>query len=383
VAETAIAARPLSKAAGAEKRKAVSLGLPLSTGKGKDAHENHDRCYVSREPLPESFSPYDYLYRFYRGCVALAVIDESHNGRGRDTDIAHAHHQAMLASQTRMLTSGTHFGGDILGFYHYWFRYHPQFWKRLGLGWNDADKALSRYGVIQEWTKEYESDARRGSGQTTVQVSTIPAPGLSAKLIPYLLEDMVYLTVLDVGAHMPPRIEIPEIVSMRDGEIATALDEAERTRKEATRQLTVYQQTHRSSQNGHDRAAQQELARLQHMLEEASEQERAVQAWAEPLHLAAHYGRLVRALDDLARKRNTAARLAKGTVPRWFAILPCDRPFEVWETRRDHWGDTLGRTLLVQTEQLSWERIYPLERRLITLVQRELGEGRRVMLYID
>ena len=305
--------------------------------------------------MPESFSPYDYLYRFYRGCVALAVIDESHNGRGRDTDIAHAHHQAMLDSQTRMLTSGTHFGGDILGFYHYWYRYHPQFWRRLGLGWNDADKALSRYGVIQEWTKEYESDARRGSGQTTVQVSTIPAPGLSAKLIPYLLEDMVYLTVLDVGAHMPPRIEIPEIVSMRDAEIVEALDEAERVRREATRQLTAGKQAHLHGQNGHSTDALKELECLQQAVEEASERERVVQSWAEPRHLAAHYGRLVRALDDLARKRNTAARLAKGTVPRWFAVLPCDRPFEVWETRRDHWGDTLGRTLLVETERLSWE----------------------------
>ena len=237
--------------------------------------------------------------------------------------------------------------------------------------------------MIQEWTKEWESDARRGSGQTTVQVSTIPAPGLSAKLIPYLLEDMVYLTVLDVGAHMPPRIEIPEIVSMRDAEIVEALDEAERVRREATRQLSAGKQAHLQSQNGHGTDAQQELERLQRAVEEASEQERVVQAWAEPRHLAAHYGRLVRALDDLSRKRNTAARLAKGTVPRWFAVLPCDRPFEVWETRRDHWGDTLGRALLVETERLSWEHLYPLERRLIALVQRELGEGRRVMLYID
>ncbi len=382
VAETAIVAtRFVSKAAG--KRKTVSLGRSITSSKGKEIQDNDNMCYMVREPLPESFSPYDYLYRFYRGCVALAVIDESHNGRGRDTDIAHSHHQAMLASQTRMLTSGTHFGGDILGFYHYWYRYHPQFWKRLGLSWNDADKALSRYGVIQEWTKEYESDARRGSGQTTVQVSTIPAPGLSAKLIPYLLEDMVYLTVLDVGAHMPPRMEIPEIVSMRDGEIVTALEEAEYTRKEATRQLIAYKQAHLHNQNGHSMDAQQELERLQQAAEEANEQERAVQAWAEPRHLAVHYGRLVHALDDLARKRNTAARLAKGTVPRWFAVLPCDRPFEVWETRRDHWGDTLGRAQLVQTEQLAWEYRYPLERRLITLVQRELGEGRRVILYID
>ena len=36
-----------------------------------------------------------------------------------------------------------------------------------------------------------------------------------------------------------------------------------------------------------------------------------------------------------------------------------------------------------ERERLAWEHLYPLERRLITLVQRELGEGRRVMLYID
>ncbi len=384
VAEAAVAyARRVSKMPVGSIRKGVSLGLSLTTDKGQSTQRDEGTCYVAREPLPDSFSPYDYLYRFYRGCVALAVIDESHNGRGRDTDIAHAHHQAMLASQTRMLTSGTHYGGDILGFYHYWFRYHPQFWRRLGLGWNDADKALSRYGVIQEWTKEYESDARRGSGQTTVQVSTIPAPGLSAKLIPYLLEDMVYLTVLDVGAHMPPRIEIPEIVSMRDAEIVEALSEAEQARREAARQLTEFTKEHTGGNGNHDLDVAAERERLQRAVQEAAEKERTLQAWAEPRHLAAHYGRLVRTLDDLARRRNTAARLAKGTVPRWFAVLPCDRPFEVWETRRDRWGDTQGRALLVETERLSSEHLYPLERRLIALVQQELGERRRVMVYFE
>ncbi len=388
VAEAGVAyAAPVEKAPTlASKRKAVSLGLSSSTGTAHGNQHSEDACYVAREPLPESFSPYDYLHRFYRGCVALSVIDESHNGRGRDTDIAHAFHQAMLASQTCMLTSGTHFGGDILGFYHYWFRYNPQFWRRLGLGWNDADKALSRYGVIQEWTKEYESDARRGSGQTNVQVSTIPAPGLSAKLIPYLLEDMVYLTVLDVGAHMPPRIEIPEIVPMRDAEIADALSEAEQARRDAARLLQEFTKAHAAGSAGSGLTVQdaaRERERLEQAAKAAAERERAVQEWAAPRHLAAHYGRLVRSLDDLARRRNTAARLAKGTVPRWFAVLPCERPFEVWETRRDRWGDTQRRDLLVETERLAWDFLYPLERRLIALVQQELAEGRRVMVYFE
>ncbi len=124
----------------------------VSSATGQIVTKEHH--YEFRLPAPESFSPYDYLYRFYRGCVALSIVDESHNGRGRDTDIAHAHHQAMLAAQARMLTSGTHYGGDILGFFHYWYRYHPQFWVKLGFGWNEAEQALARYGVVQEWTKE-------------------------------------------------------------------------------------------------------------------------------------------------------------------------------------------------------------------------------------
>jgi len=359
---------------------AVSLGRPLTMGKEPRQHQIQDGQIIRREPLPASFSPYDFLYRFYRGCVALAIIDESHNGRGRDTDIAHAHHQAMLAAQTRMLTSGTHYGGDVLGFYHYWYRFHSQFWQRLGLGWNDADKALERYGVIQEWSKEYESEARRGSGQTTVQVSTIPAPGLSAKLIPYLLEDLVYLTVLDVGAHMPPRIEIPEIVSMRDAEIEDALAQATDARRQAAHRLSVITRQHVDDAN---EEAHVEQERLRQEVQEAIEREQAVQGWADKRHLAAHYGRLMHDLDDLAKKRNTAARLAKGTVPRWFAALPCDRPFEVWQLKRDRWGDTTGRELLVSTEQLAWEHRYPLEQRLIALVQHERSEGRRVMLYVE
>ena len=182
---------------------------------------------------------------------------------------------------------------------------------------------------------------------------------------------------------MPPRIEVPEIVSMRDSQIVEAISEAERARQEASRQLTAFSKAHLHGSGSHDTEVAAERERLQRALEEARDRHLAVQTWAEPRHLADHYGRLVRTLDELASKRNTAARLAKGTVPRWFAALPCERPFEVWETRRDRWGDAQQRTLLVQTERLEAQHLYPLERRLIALVQQELGEGRRVMVYIE
>jgi predicted RNA methylase len=349
--------------------------------------------YGFRLPPADSFSPYQYLYRFFRGCVALSVVDESHNGRGRDTDIAHAHHLAMLSAQARALTSGTHYGGDILGFYHYWYRFDPQFWTRRGYGWKDAEKALSTYGVIQEWTKEYETDARRGSGKTTVQVSTIPAPGLSAKLIPSLLEDLCYLAVLDVGAYMPPRIEIPEIVPMRDPEVEQALEEAAHAVREAEQALADLRK-HRqqvllhSENDGVSRKEtlaaydQQERSAIE-QLQAARTHEEEVKAWALPRHIGHHYLSLVRRLDKLAQERNQAARMAKGTVPRWFAALPCERPFEVWQTERSDWGDTLGKQLIVRTPALAWEHLYPMEKRLIEIVQRELAEGRRCMVYME
>jgi hypothetical protein len=348
-----------------------------------ERRQREQEHYWRSQPLPDSFSPYDYLYRFYRGCVALAIIDESHNGRGRDTDIAHAFHQAMLAAQTHLFATGTHYGGNVLDFYHYWFRFNPPFWRRLGLGWNDADKALERYGVVQEWTKEYESDARRGSGQTDIQVSTIPAPGLSAKLLPALLEDLCYLTVLDVGAHMPPRIEYPEIVSMRDPALEATVGQATEAREQARRDLDTLLRRSGNGNHPESPGRQAEKEHLTAAYQAAARHVSEVIQQQSPYHLAKHYGALMGRLEDLAKERNQAARLAKGTVPRWFAVLPCDAPFEVWQTKRGDWGDEIKRTLVVSTPTLAWDYLYPLEKRLLALVERERAEGRRIMVYYE
>lgn len=368
-------------------------GTRLIANLGGPFTDRQGQAYGFGQPPADSFSPYDYLYRFFRGCVALALVDESHNGRGASTDIAHAHHQAMLASQTHALTSGTHFGGDVLSFYHYWYRFHPRFWQQFGLGWHDAAKALKLFGVVQEWVKEYESDARRGSrGSTDVQVSTIPAPGLSTKLIPHLLTDLAYLTVLDVGAFMPPRIEIPELVSMEDPAVTAAKQEAERLRGEARALLEVLAKEKKAlvqllekglaeREELQTLAAREReaLARATAMREQADE--RGV--WARERDLQHAHRSLVKRLDEYAQDGSPVARTAKGTIPRWFAALPCDTPFELWQTHRSQWGEEIGRTQLIETPSLAWQHRYPMEVRLREIVQKELAEGRRVMLYIE
>ncbi|GCE46287.1 hypothetical protein KTH_11560 [Thermosporothrix hazakensis] len=343
-------------------------------------------------PPADSFSPYEYLHRFFRGCVGLTIIDESHNGRSRDTDIAHAHHQAMLSAQGYLYASGTHFGGDILGFFPYWYRFNPALWKEcLHLGWDQIADAVNLYGVIQLWVKEYEEEASRGRGKVRVQTSTVAGPGISAKLIIYILAEMVYLQVLDVGAFMPPRIEIPEIVSMRDAQVEAAYEQAhaltaqclrleqalmreKETLFAAAAQGTVAPETLAAFQQ----KEQQTLAHCQQLRREAQERKQ----WAEQRDLAQAYIACARTLSDMAAT-NPVARTAQGTLPRWFAALPCSTPFELWQNRRDRWGESIEQVLLYETPALAWDHLYPMERKLIEIVQQERAAGRRCMIYIE
>lgn len=327
-------------------------------------------------PPPDSFSPYDYLDHHFRGCVALAIIDESHNARGRRTDRAHALHQAQLASQTCVYASGTHYGGTLDDFFAYWYRLHPAFWQQFGLGWQDTDEAVEQFGVIQRVITERESEARRGSGTTDITEATVVAPGISARLIPHLLADLVFLTVLDVGAYMPPRREIPVLVSLADPDL-TAL------RTQATATLTA----NRSARATRDPDLSE--ADWQACCTRWDEEDGAAEtqlAWVQARDLARAYDRIVDDLEQVARDRHRAAgtaQLALGTIPRWFVTLPCAEPFTVTYTERSSWGKALETETLLTTPRLADDYRYPLERRLQAIVESERAEGRRVMIYVD
>jgi hypothetical protein len=179
---------------------------------------------------------------------------------------------------------------------------------------------------------------------------------------------------------------------MRDPALEQAIGEVEQARVSAERELAEMQKAHRELLQEQEtwqererlaRAFQAVEAEAQERVEEARHHEAEVKAWVEECNLSRHYHQLVRRLDDLARERNNAARLAKGTIPRWFATLPCESAFEVTQTDKDDWGDVIGKRLLVHTPVLAADYLYPLERRLREIVLQELSEGRRVMIYTE
>lgn len=341
-------------------------------------------------PIGDSFSPFHYLVEFFKGCAAIAVIDESHNARGKDTDISEAIHQAIRSSQSYVFASGTHYGGSIDDFFYYWLRFDPGFWQRLGLGWGDVQEAMSTYGVIQQVTREYESDARKGSGKTDVRVSTIAAPGISAKLLPHLLGKMLFIGTLDVGAFMPELIEYPEVVDMDDPTLRLHVEQARADAQLAQDEHAGVLQDQRDLQDDVG-ATTAELAAA--ALEAASAVERVAAAQAalqtaeeraRDCNLGAHYAQVASTLEKLAEKKSSAAMLAKGTLPRWWAALPCVEPaFTVTTTQRGDWGDVMGSKTIFTAPVLPADHIYPLERRLRAIVTDEMAEGRTVMCYYE
>jgi hypothetical protein len=343
---------------------------------------------------PDSFSPPEYLHQFYRGCVAFTVVDESHNGRGAKTDIGHSFHLAQLASQGIVYASGTQYSGKLTDFFHYWFRFHPQFWKQLGLGWNDAEWAMRIYGVVEQQVREHEEEARRGSGQTDVTVTNVPAPGISAKLLPHLMADLVFLGVLDVGAFMPPRVEVPIVVPMVDPALETALAPAKAAHQEAKQVLDA------ASRHLKDLAetivaggavteaallaAREDGAAAEARFEEANADLTRVQGWVHHRDLPTNYENIVTTLSDAAKEGNSGAAMAKATIPRWWSVLPCVEPrFTVTHTLRDTWGDVLGTETILTTPLLAADYRYPLEVRLHQEVARELEAGNVTMVYFE
>jgi len=340
---------------------------------------------------PDSFSPYDYWNRFYAGCCVFVEIDESHNLRGQSTDIAHSGHLAQLASQTFGYGSGTHYGGVLTDFFYYWYRFNPRFWQRLSLSWHEAEKAMSRYGVVQTITKEFESSARRGSGKSDVSITTIPAPGISTRLLPYLLADLAFIDVLDVGAFMPPREEIPVVVDMDDAALHAYVEDANEAVRLAEAELTAAQadlddmlrdesntRSERETASARVDAATARLEETRAVLKQAASRAKA-------RDLKGVYGEIEAALHSMAEKRNEAARLAQGTLPRWWSILPMwEKPqFTVSETHRSDWGDVEEVVEIFRAPILASDHIYPLERELRTMVAKEVGAGRPVMVYIE
>jgi hypothetical protein len=329
--------------------------------------------YALAQVSPTSWSPYDYLKQFYGGCCAFLGVDESHNTRGNNSDIARQVARAKRASQSTSNASGTHYAGSLELFFRYWFRYAPDFWLRLGYRWKDAARAIEDYGFAMYTTREIPASDRSRSGLSDYRTSKTSAPGISSRLLPELLSEIVYIDILDVAAYMPPLFEYPEVVSLVDEELIAGVAEASEVHTKATAALKDAQA---SEQLKTIAAAEEQLRIVASALGERRQ-------WASERNLATAYQEMTDTLTERAKKGSSTCRMMSGILPRWFVAHPFDPPFQIWTTRKGKWSEDLGRVLEYQAPMLSPDHRYPLERRCDAIVGAELAQRRSVMVYYE
>jgi hypothetical protein len=322
---------------------------------------------------PTSWSPYDYLKQFYAGCCAFLGVDESHNTRGDNSDIARAIARAKRASQSTCYASGTHYAGSLELFFRYWFRFAPDFWLRLGYTWKDINKAIEDYGFAMYTTREVPSNDRSRSGLSDYRTSKTSAPGISSRLLPELLSEIVYIDILDVAAFMPPLFEYPEVVSLADEELIAGVARAEVAQRAAQSRLQAAEQTQ-------DQVA---ILAAQEQLRAAASALRETRQWASECNLASAYQEVTATLTERAKNGSSTCRMMSGILPRWFVAYPFEPPFQIWTTRKGKWSEELGRVLEYQAPTLSPDHLYPIERHCDEIVGAELAEGRSVMVYYE
>jgi hypothetical protein len=334
---------------------------------------NENPRYALAPVSPTSWSPFDYLKHFYSGCCAFLGVDESHNTRGDNSDIARQVARAKRASQSTCYASGTHYAGSLELFYRYWFRFAPDFWLRLGYTWKDSTKAIEDYGFAMYTTREVPSNDRSRSGLSDYRTSKTSAPGISSRLLPELLSEIVYIDILDVAAFMPPLFEYPEVVSLADEELIAGVAQASDVHAIATAALKDARATEEVEAIV---AAEAQVRAAASALVERRQ-------WASERNLAGAYTEMTTTLTERAKKGSSTCRMMGGILPRWFVAHPFDPPFQIWTTKKGKWSEDLGHVLEYQAPTLSPDHRYPLERRCDAIVGAELAEGRTVMAYYE
>lgn len=333
-----------------------------------------DSAGTVMEAPPGSFSPYDYYQHAFGGCCAFVGLDEYHNMFSVNSDVARAGHHIINASASSVPASGTFWEG-LDKFFYGWFRFVPEFWKSLGIGWHDLGKAVREYGVVMKVTREYIV-AKKGTPEVEHSTTVKPASGVSARFLPFILPYMIFLDILDVGSHMPPKEEVPVIVALQDPDMvemraawAAEVCDAKRMHGEAEREYMRLANVEGVSEEeliDADIAQAEGLQRIQ-TAEEAL-------AWVRAHDMEGTYREMEAELRSRVKAGDPAVGIQMQTLLARWCAYPFEPALTITHTLRGEWGEKRGEQVVYIAPTLAEDYVTPMEKRLMEVVDAERNE---------
>jgi len=163
-----------------------------------------------------------YVRRFLKGCIDYALIDECHQLKARDSLQGQAFGDFLSTAKHSLCFTGTLLNGYASGIFYILYRAFPGMMKKEGFEFSSAGESefIKQYGVYNI-TKTYTSDNAFKIGKSGA-ARTKQLPGVSPIVFTkFLLENVAFISLEDIGTGLPGYEEIPVPVDM-DTELENA-----------------------------------------------------------------------------------------------------------------------------------------------------------------
>ncbi len=159
----------------------------------------------------------DYLGKRHPRFFDLLIADEAADYKERDTGQGIALTRLIQASQKTLAQTATLMGGKPSTVFYLLHRLLPAF--RRQWAYSQATRFSHEVGLAESTVIEEEHTAVTQSGKLTKRTvhkrSARELPGISPRILQYLLDSTVFLTLRDLGFPMPPYYETAIEIDMR------------------------------------------------------------------------------------------------------------------------------------------------------------------------
>ena len=149
----------------------------------------------------------DFIHRKLKGFFKLFIADECHEFKGADSDQAIAFHKISRACKYTLGLTGSLFGGKSTNLLYLLHRTIPAV--RAEYGHRDERRWATNLGVLEttSYDEAKSEDDEQDSalrGNTRRRPSVRELPGISPAIIRFLLPQVVFARITDLGYGLPP-----------------------------------------------------------------------------------------------------------------------------------------------------------------------------------
>ena len=186
-----------------------------------------------------------YIKKRYKSQLDMLIADECHQFKGQDSDRGFAFARLCSAARKTLLLTGTIYGGKASTLFYLLYRASAE----MRAAYTDRNKQgkkrlmlkewVQRYGILQEIeTASYDENGKM-NGNSRDRRRIVELPGGSPAMLPWLLNNAVFVSLPDMGFALPEYEEIPVPVTMTADMRAQYLSLEHQLKEELRKRLLI------------------------------------------------------------------------------------------------------------------------------------------------